>query len=125
MNGERTIGKIKAYYNNGNLYLEGECLNEKIWNGKGYNIKGDEEFEIKDGKGYIKEYDYEGTLIYEGDYSKGKRNGKGKEYDYDGALIYEGDYSNGKRNGKGKEYEFGTLVYEGEYFRGKRKIKNI
>ena len=31
--------------------------------------------------------------------------GKGKEYDeYDGELIFEGEYLNGKRNGKGKEY---------------------
>ena len=33
-----------------------------------------------------------------------KRNGKGKEYDFDGYLIYEGEYSNSQKNGKGKEY---------------------
>ena len=32
-------------------------------------------------------------------------DGKGKEYDkYNETIIYEGEYINGKRNGKGKEY---------------------
>ena len=34
----------------------------------------------------------------------GKRNGKGKVYDYEGGLIYEGEYSDGKRI-NGIEYE--------------------
>ena len=33
-----------------------------------------------------------------------EENGKGKEYEYNGKLIYEGEYLNGERNGKGKEY---------------------
>ena len=37
---------------------------------------------------------------------------KGKEYDYDGNLIFEGEYLNGLRNGKGKEYhENGSLRF--------------
>ena len=32
-----------------------------------------------------------------------EENGKGKEYNYNDSLIYEGEYLNGKRNGKGKE----------------------
>ena len=60
-------------------------------------------------------------LIYEGEYSKGERNGKGKEYGKEGNIIYEGEYLNGKRNGKGKEYdEKGKLLFEGEYLKGKR-----
>ena len=59
----------------------------------------------KNGKG--KEYDKKGIKIFEGKYLKGKRNGKGKEYNYEGALKFEGGYLNGKRNGKGKEYEYG------------------
>ena len=50
----------------------------------------------------VKEYKYNGKLIYEGEYLNGKRNGKGKEYDYKGELEFEGEYLNGKRNGKGK-----------------------
>ena len=34
-----------------------------------------------------------------------EENGKGKEYDYDydDKLLFEGEYLKGKRNGKGKE----------------------
>ena len=35
---------------------------------------------INDGKGYIKEYNYDDVLLFEGEYLYGKRNGKGKEY---------------------------------------------
>ena len=54
LNGRRN-GKGKEYYENGNLKFEGEYLNGKIWNGIGYNINGNIEFEIKDGKGNCKE----------------------------------------------------------------------
>ena len=47
------------------------------------------EFEIKDGKGYIKEYNNNDILIFEGEYLNGKRNGKGKKCDYyNGKLIF-------------------------------------
>ena len=66
-----------------------------------------------------------GELIFEGEYSNGKRwNGKG--YDRYGNITYE--FKNRKRNGKGKEYnEYGRLLFEGEYLNGKRngKGKNI
>ena len=52
-------------------------------------------------------------------------NGNVKEYtSYGGSLIYEGEYLNGIRNGKGKEYENCKVVFEGEYENGKRKNKN-
>ena len=100
LNGKRKKGK--EYYKNGDLKCEGEYLNEKIWNGKIYNPYGELECEIKEGKGYIKEYHYsEDFLLYEGEYLNGERNGQGKEYDYDGKLIFEGEYLKGKRwNGK-------------------------
>ena len=44
------------------------------------------------------------SLLFEGEYINGERNGKGKEYDKDEKLVYEGEYLKGKRNGKGKEY---------------------
>ena len=71
---------------------------------------------MKDGKGYLKEYNYYGELEFEGEYFNGKKNGKGKEYYNNKNLKFEGEYSNGKRNGKGKEYNYnGLLIYEGEY----------
>ena len=81
-------GKGKEYYNNNALYFEGEYLNGKRWNGKGYNINGNIDFEIKDGKG------------------------KGKVYYNDGKLKFEGEFLNGQRwNGKGKEYYYGNLLF--------------
>ena len=45
----------------------------------------------------MKEYDYFGDLIFEGEYLNGLKNGKGKEYDYKGNLIFEGEYRNDVR----------------------------
>ena len=79
-------------------------------------------FNIKNGNcKNIKEYNYNGILIFEGEYINGERNGKGKEYNYNGILIFEGEYLNGERNGKGKEYyNNGLLRFEGEYLKGKK-----
>ena len=62
-------------------------------------------------------------LKFEGQFSNGKRNGKGREYDNNGLLYFEGEYLNGKRNGKGKEYSDGVLIYEGEYLNGEMHDK--
>jgi len=71
-------------------------------------------YELKGGKGIIKEYYDNGKLIFEGEYINGQRNGKGKKCNND-KLIYEGEYLNGKRHGKGREYKEGKLIFEGEY----------
>ena len=118
-------GKGKEYYSIGKLYFEGEYLYDKRWNGKGYDINGKVEFEIKNGKGNVVIYDYEGN-VYKGEYLYGEKNGKGKEYNISGHLIFEGEYLNGKRSGKGKEYDElnGKLIFEGEYLNGK-KVNNL
>ena len=91
-------GKGKEYDSKGVLRFVGIYLNGKKWSGKGYNGKGIEEYELKEGNGFCKEYDfYTGKTIFEGKYLNGERNGKGKEYNYDGKLIFEGEYLNGKR----------------------------
>ena len=74
----------------------------------------------KNGKG--KEYDYEGGLIFEGEYLKGEKNGRGKEY-YDNNIIFEGEYLNGERFGRGKEYYDNNIIFEGG--KGNRKGKKI
>ena len=78
-------------------------------------------YKIGGKNGYGKEYIIKtNRIIFEGEYLKGKRNGKGKVYDYDDILIFEGEYLNGKKNGKGKRYyDNGKLMFEGEYFDGK------
>ena len=78
------------------ISFEVEYLNGKKWNGKGLNYSS-LDFEIKDGKGNIKEYDYRDELRFEGEYLNGERNGKGKEYDDDGNLKFEGEYLDGKK----------------------------
>ena len=78
MNGERN-GKGKEYNDDGKLIFEGEYLNGKKWNGKGFNINNEIEYEIKDGNGKVKEYYNNGNLKFEGEYLNGERNGKGKE----------------------------------------------
>ena len=93
----------------------------------GYNDKLLFEGEYIKGKrnGKGKEYNINRKLRFEGEYKNGKRNGKGKEYDFNGNLKFEGEYLNGVKNGKGKEYNYnGTLKFEGKYYNGEM-IKNI
>jgi len=78
LNGELWNGKGKLYDRYGKLKSEIEFLNGKIWNNRGYNKKGKIDFEIKNGKGYIKEYNYRDKLEFEGEYLNGERNRKGK-----------------------------------------------
>ena len=101
LNGKRS-GKGKEYYYDGTLIFEGEYLNGKEWNGKKYNINNEIIYEIKNGKGLIKEYDH-GKLIFEGEYLNGEKNGKGREYYNNGKLYFEGEYLKGKK-WKGKIY---------------------
>ena len=109
--------------------FEGEYLNHKKWDGKGYDLKNNIIYELKKGKGLVKEYYDNGKLRFEGEYVNGQRNGKGKEYNYDSKLRFEGEYLNGKKNGKGKEYYAkGNLKFDGEYLynyniKGKLYIK--
>ena len=73
------------------MEYEGEYLDNKKWNGKGYDENGNIIYELINSNGKVKEYNEYGILIFEGEYLDGKKNGKGKEYE-DGKLIYEGEY---------------------------------
>ena len=88
------------------------------WNGIGYDLDGKIIYELKNGRGYIKELDNDGNLIYEGKYLNGKRNGKGKEY-YENNIIFDGIYLYNYKK-KGKEYINDKLEYEGEYLCNKK-----
>ena len=46
------------------LKFEGEFFNGKKWNGKQYEINNNKIYEIKNGKGFIKEFSNEGILIF-------------------------------------------------------------
>ena len=95
LNGKRN-GKGREYEKNhlSNLIFIGEYINGKKWNGKGYN-NNNIIYELKNGKGYIKEYKFD-QLIFEGEYLNGEKNGKGKEY-YNNDITFEGEYLNGKK----------------------------
>ena len=120
--GEYPSGKGKEYYyyfySNKNIKFEGEYIKGIKWNGKGYDNYGHLVYELKNGKGYVKEYKFF-KLIFEGEYKDGIRNGKGKEYNYEGDLIFEGEYRNNYKM-KGKSYIKGKLDFEGKYLFGKK-----
>ena len=60
-------------------------------------------------------YGYFDKLIYDGEYLKGKRYGKGEKYYHQNKIFFKGNYLNGERNGNKKEYyKNGELLYEGE-----------
>ena len=119
--------KLRKSLINYKLFSGKYTKNETINNAKVYNAYDDKllfEGEYLKGKrnGKGKEYDYDGKLLFEGEYLNGKRNGKGKEYNNYGDLTFEGEYLNGQMNGKGKEYDYnGKLMFEEEYLNGKRK----
>ena len=120
LNGKRD-GKGKEYYNNNRIKLEGEFKDGLRWNGKGYDQNNNIVYELKNGKGYVIEYNDEGDLEFEGDYLNGKNHGKGKVFYCNGKLEFEIEFLNGKINGKGKEYYAdNNIMFEGEYFNGFR-----
>ena len=108
------------------MYFEGEYLDGKKWNGKIYNLEDNKISEIKNGTiEYIKEYDIEGDLKYEGKYINGIKSGYGKLYEkikYRGnILIFEGEFLDGKIwNGKGRYYSEEGIEFEGTYLNGRR-----
>ena len=69
--GQKYKGK---YYVNNKLEYEGEYLYNKKWNGKGYDEEGNIIYELNNGNGKVKEYDYDGILIFEWN-KKQKRKG--------------------------------------------------
>ena len=91
-------------YINGKLVYEGEYIYDGNYNDVKYNWKG---------------YDENGCLIYE--IIKGNGKGKVREYYYDGTLLFEREYKNGRRNGIGKKYDNkGNFEYEGEFIEAKK-----
>ena len=64
---------------------------------------------------------HDDTLIFEGEYSNGKKNGKGIEYYDNGKKKFEGEYLNGKKNGEGIEYnKYGNINFKVIYSNGNR-----
>ena len=137
---------MKKYDGNGLLKFEFEYSQGITKKGKEYingklRYDGELSFRVRHGKG--KEYDFNGNLIFDGEYIEGeKQNGILKEYDFNNnKLILDGELLNGKIwnckkydkngnliceliNGKGimKKFDyFGNLIQEGEYIDGELK----
>ena len=109
-------GNGKEYNYDGTMIFEGIFKNGKRWSGKGYDGKNNIVYEIKYGKGLIKDYQDNKVFTFEGEYLNGEKNGKGKEYYFDGKLKFEGQFLEDQKNGKGKEYDDnGNLIFEGEF----------
>ena len=101
LNGEKNGKGIEFFHDE--LVFEGEYSYGRRWNGKGNTKEGNINYEIIEGNGNGKEYDYDSKLVFEGEYLKGIRwKGKVKEYDYNDKLIFEGEYLNGKKKWKRK-----------------------
>ena len=84
---EKNIIMVNQNLKENKLKFEGEYLNGKKWIGKGFNNKGEIDFEIKEGNGKGREYNYDGKLKFEGEYLDGKRwKGKGIELNVNGNL---------------------------------------
>ena len=120
-------GVGKEYYSNGKLKMECLYLYGKKWDAKIYDKNNKITGEIKDGKGFIQEFDDNKELIFEGNYLNGEINGMCKKYNLN-KLSFEGEYIDGIRNGKAKEYFGNKMKFEGEYlhdkkWRGKEYVK--
>ena len=59
------------------MEYEGDYVIKK-YNGKGYDENGNIIYELKNGTGKGKEYDYSGNLRFEGEYLNGLKNEKEK-----------------------------------------------
>ena len=90
---------IKIFYNNGNIKYDGPFKN--------YEAQGK-------GKYYSK--DYNSTIIYDGNFEKGKPNGNGTRYYYEGYYkigYYNGFWIKGKKSGIGEMHYKDGSIYKG------------
>ena len=116
---EKTKFKIIKYNKQLQSKLDMTIVTYRTLSGK-YIIYENNKREKKKGK----EYNINDKILYEGEFLKGERNGKGKEYDCNcffnrTTVLFEGEYLHGKRNGKGKEIShINKILFEGEYLNG-------
>ncbi len=93
----------------------------KPWKGTYYDVKQRLSYTIEDGKrnGAYKKYDYDQSILEEGNFTNDKENGLFTYNDYDGELVKTEIYDNGQLNGKARYYDKeGELVSEMTYKEG-------
>ena len=124
INGKRQKGI--EYYIIGTKKYVGDYKDGKRWNGVLYDRNMEHQYELKLGKGYIKEFHENGCISFEGDIDNGEKTGKGKIFDDWGHLIFEGHLDKGIKNGIGKIYnDSGDIIFEGEFENGNKLKGNI
>ena len=84
LNGKRRKGK--EYYYEGNLEFEGEYISDLEWTGKGYDKMNNIIYEIKDGKGLIKNF-----ILYQINYPLKLNISTGKNMEKEKNIMYLGD----------------------------------
>ena len=73
----------------------------------------------KHGRGII--FDQYNNIIYEGEFKKGEKEGKGR-YNFKYGEYYIGDWLKGNKHGKGIIYSrYGVIIYEGDFVNDKRE----
>ena len=132
---------IKDFYSKNRLKFYGVYKNGKKWSGIGLDIFNNILYELKEGKGLVKEYNEHNSLLFDGEYDNGEKNGIGNEYAPNGKLLFAGLYLNGKKwygesialntsrkglhikDGEGLFIEYdvkNNIIYEGLYINGER-----
>ena len=121
--GEGNVTSHYYYWNHQTIdYLNGLVYNAAsgvvYQGGLEMSVKGALTVPVCNGKG--KQFDGNEGLVYDGEWKKGKRSGKGVEY-VNGKKVYDCEWLNGVRNGHGKEYDtYERLLYDGEWKNGVR-----
>ena len=80
--------------------------------------QGDDRLESWSGRVVVCYDEEKDQPMYQGVLEEGLLQGRGEEYDQEGLLVYQGEFSGGVRSGEGRLYENGILVYEGEFAGG-------
>ena len=113
LNGNRYKGVEYDYYCKKDY--EGEYMFNKRWNGKEYNSEGEvfslikNGINSKNGNNYIYYENNQEVNLTEQEFNDLKFTGEIKEYDNNNTLLFEGDYLLGKRNGYGIEYDYSGI----------------
>ena len=135
---------MEEFYLNYKLKFCGLYKNGKRWSGIGFDASNSIAYELKNGKGSVKEYDEHKFLLFEGEYANGEKNGLGKEYNNNEVPGFNGVFSNGKKwsgkienikipdrkyeinNGEGLLIEYDkikNIIFEGTFINGERNGK--
>ncbi|AXT18961.1 hypothetical protein D7030_15005 [Flavobacteriaceae bacterium AU392] len=125
---EHTSGYFKQFFENGQLLVETNYLNNQLsgtW--KRYYENGNIEWEVVYTKGYkngtYKCFYKSGQLKLEGNTREGKKEGEEKRYSENGILKWKGDYKKGKFNKLWVKYDVNQNEVESIKFKNGKVIK--